>query len=227
MQDIAARLAELQRTLGECARDHGRRADSVALLAVSKRQPASAIAAAYAAGQHAFGENYVQEALVKIAALSALAIEWHFIGPLQGNKTAEVAANFSWVHSLDRVRIATRLNAQRPRTLPPLNVCIQVNVSGEASKHGICAEQLPALAQAVASLPQLRLRGLMTLPAPTVDVAAQRAAFATLARLAAACAPPLDTLSMGTSADFAAAIAEGATWVRIGTALFGPRIESA
>ena len=227
MNDVSVRLAHLLQTIRECEARAERVPGSVGLVAVSKRQPASAILQAYAAGQRAFGENYVQEALIKIAALAELTIEWHFIGPLQGNKTAAVAANFSWVHSLDRLHLAERLNQQRPHTLPPLNVCIQINVSGEASKHGIGADELPALAAAVTMLPRLRLRGLMTLPAPTPDVVAQRAAFATVAGLARSCTVPLDTLSMGTSDDFAAAIAEGATLVRVGTALFGPRAGTA
>ena len=227
MQDIASRLARVQESIRACERRHGRAPGSVALVAVSKTQGAVAIASAFVLGQRAFGENYVQEALAKVAALAALPIEWHFIGPLQANKTAEVAANFSWVHTIDRMRIAQRLNNQRPGHLPPLNVLIQVNVSGEETKHGIVAEALPALAGEIAALPRLRLRGLMTLPAPTPDFAAQRAAFATLAELARRCPVPLDSLSMGTSDDFEAAIAEGATMVRIGTAVFGPRRKAA
>ena len=226
MHDLARRLAELKATINVCEARHERAAGSVALVAVSKGQPVGAIERAYAAGQRAFGENYVREALIKIAALAALPLEWHFIGPLQGNKTAEVAANFSWVHTVDRMRIAERLSRQRPAGLPPLNVLIQVNVSGEASKHGIAAAALPALAAEVAALPHLRLRGLMTLPAPATDFGAQRAAFALLAELARASVVPLASLSMGSSNDFEAAIAEGATMVRLGTVLFGPRAES-
>ena len=223
MHELAQRLARLQETIRQCEARHGRIPGSVALVAVSKRQSASAIANACAAGQRAFGENYLQEALAKIANLTAQCIEWHFIGPVQGNKTAEVAANFSWVHTLDRIRIADRLNKQRPAALPPLNVLIQVNVSGEHSKHGIVADALPALAAEVAVLPRLRLRGLMTMPAPSTDFGAQRAAFACLAELARGSTVAMDSLSMGTSDDFEAAIAEGATMVRLGTALFGPR----
>ena len=223
MHELAQRLARLQETIREYEARHGRTSGSVALLAVSKRHPASAIEDAWAAGQHAFGENYVQEALAKAASLASLPIEWHFIGPLQGNKTAEVAANFSWVHTIDRIRIAERLNNQRPAHLPPLNVLIQVNVSGEPSKHGIVADALPALAAEVAALPRLKLRGLMTLPAPSADFGAQRAAFAVLRELARDSALGMETLSMGTSDDFEAAIAEGSAIVRIGTALFGPR----
>ena len=223
MHELAQRLARLQESIRRCEARHGRALGSVALVAVSKRQAASAIAHALAAGQRAFGENYLQEALAKIATLSAHPIEWHFIGPVQGNKTAEVAANFSWVHTLDRIRIAERLNHQRPAALPPLNVLIQVNVSGEDSKHGIIADALPALVAEVTVLPRLRLRGLMTMPAPSTDFGAQRAAFACLAELARASPVAMNALSMGTSDDFEAAIAEGATMVRLGTALFGPR----
>jgi len=223
MHELAQRLARLQETIREYEARHGRAPGSVGLLAVSKRHPVSAIESAFAAGQRAFGENYVQEALGKITALATLPIEWHYIGPLQGNKTAEVAANFSWVHTIDRIRIAERLNNQRPAHLPPLNVLIQVNTSGEQTKHGIVAAALPALAAEVAALPRLKLRGLMTLPALSGDFAAQRAPFAHLARLARDSAVPMDTLSMGTSDDFEAAIAEGATMVRLGTVLFGPR----
>ena len=223
MHELAQGLAHLQETIGEYETRHGRDHGSVTLLAVSKGHPTSAIAGAFAAGQRAFGENYAQEALAKIAKLATLAIEWHFIGPLQGNKTAEVAANFSWVHTIDRIRIAERLNNQRPAHLPPLNVLIQVNISAEASKHGIVAEALPTLAAEVAKLPRLKLRGLMALPAPSANFSAQRAAFALLAKLARDSAVSMDTLSMGTSDDFEAAIAEGATMIRLGTALFGPR----
>lgn len=223
MQELAQRLARVQESIRQCEARYARVPGSVALVAVSKRQSASAIANACAAGQRAFGENYLQEALAKIATLSAQPIEWHFIGPVQGNKTAEVAANFSWVHTLDRIRIAARLNQQRPAHLPPLNVLIQVNVSGEDSKHGIVADALSALVVEVALLPRLRLRGLMTMPAPRTDFGAQRAAFACLADLARASPVAMNALSMGTSDDFEAAIAEGATMVRLGTALFGPR----
>ena len=227
MEEVKARLARLDQTLRALEARHGRMPGSVALVAVSKRHPPAAVLAAYAAGQRAFGENYVQEGLAKIAELAHCAIEWHFIGPLQSNKTAEVAANFAWVHTVDRVKIARRLHDQRPSRLPPLNVCIQVNISGEASKHGVSAQALPALIEAVAALPRLRLRGLMALPAPGTGIVEQRAAFAALAALKAASKLALDTLSMGTSDDFEAAIAEGATLVRLGTAIFGPRPEGA
>lgn len=205
----------------------GRVPGSVHLLAVSKTFPAADLRAAYQAGQRAFGESYAQEALPKIAELADLAIEWHFIGPLQSNKTRPVAEHFAWVHSIDRLKIAERLSAQRPPQSPPLNVCLQVNVSGETSKSGVTLAEAATLAHAVAGLPNLRLRGLMAIPAPSDDPAEQRAPFVRLRQLleqlnAEGCA--LDTLSMGMSHDFAAAIAEGATLVRIGTALFGQRL---
>jgi pyridoxal phosphate enzyme (YggS family) len=181
-----------------------------------------------ACGQREFGENYLQEALEKQAELRDLPLEWHFIGPIQSNKTRAIAENFSWVHSVDRLKIAERLSAQRPAGLPPLQVCIEVNVSGEASKGGVAPAELPALAAAVAALPGLRLRGLMAIPAPASDVAAQRAAFRQVRELYDALRArglALDTLSMGMSGDLGAAILEGATIVRIGTALFGERIK--
>lgn len=181
---------------------------------------------AAAAGQCAFGENYVQEGAEKVDALAGLGLEWHFIGPLQSNKTRLVANRFAWVHSIDRLKIAERLSAQRDAHLPPLEVCIQVNVSGEASKSGVAPGELPELAHAVAGLPRLRLRGLMAIPEPTSDVALQRARFATLRQLRDqlnADGLALDTLSMGMSDDLEAAIAEGSTMVRVGTAIFGSR----
>jgi len=199
----------------------------VDLLAVSKGQPPAALAAAHAAGQRRFGESYLQEALAKRDALGGLAAEWHFIGPMQSNKAKRIAAHFDWVHSLDRADLAERLHRHRPAALPPLEVCIQVNVSGEASKRGVAPEEVPALAEVVAGLPRLRLRGLMTIPAPERDPARQRAAFALLRTLLEALRARghagLDTLSMGMSADLEAAVAEGATIVRVGTAVFGPR----
>lgn len=214
-----------QRIEAACAAA-GRPVETVTLLAVSKTFGADIVREAHAAGQRAFGENYVQEALDKIAALADLrpAIAWHFIGPLQANKTRAVAEAFDWVHTVDRPKIAERLSAQRPAPLPALNVCLQVNVSGEASKSGVAPGELPALAAAVAALPRLRLRGLMSIPEPTDDVAAQRAAHRSLRELAESLAlPSLDTLSMGMSADLEAAIAEGATMVRVGSAIFGGR----
>ncbi len=197
------------------------------MLAVSKIQPVATVAALAAAGQCGFGENYVQEALDKITALAALGLEWHLIGPLQANKTREVAAHFAWVHSVDRLKIAERLSAQRPAGLPPLNLCLQVNIDREPTKHGLDVDEVATVAQAVAGLPQVRLRGLMAIPAPGVDMAAQRRPLARLRELQEslnAAGLALDTLSMGMSDDLEAAIAEGATLVRIGTALFGPRL---
>ncbi len=199
---------------------------TVRLLAVSKIQPTAAIIALAAAGQSCFGENYVQEALDKIAELAALRLEWHLIGPLQANKTRTVAENFAWVHSVDRLKIAERLSAQRPASLPPLNVCLQVNIDREPAKHGLDPGEVATVAEAVAGLPRLRLRGLMAIPAPVADFAAQRRPLARLRELQEslnAAGLALDTLSMGMSDDLEAAIAEGATLVRIGTALFGPR----
>ena len=196
------------------------------LLAVSKTWPAESVREAAAVGQRAFGESYVQEAIDKLDALAGLGLEWHFIGPLQSNKTRSVANAFAWVHSVDRLRIAQRLSEQRDVHLPPLQVCIQVNVSGEASKSGVAPDALPELARAVAALPRLQLRGLMTIPEATADVAVQRARFATLRQLKDGLVDsglPLDTLSMGMSDDLEAAIAEGATIVRVGTAIFGSR----
>ncbi|MDT8908510.1 YggS family pyridoxal phosphate-dependent enzyme [Pseudomonas fluorescens] len=196
---------------------------SVQLLAVSKTKPAQALREAYAAGLRDFGENYLQEALGKQAELTDLPLIWHFIGPIQSNKTRAIAEHFAWVHSVDRLKIAQRLSEQRPSGLPPLNICIQVNVSGEASKSGCTPADLPALAHAIDALPRLKLRGLMAIPEPTEDRAAQAAAFAAVQRLQASLDLPLDTLSMGMSHDLESAIAQGATWVRIGTALFGAR----
>ena len=229
MVSIADNLQAVGARVAAAARAAGRSPAAVALLAVSKTWPAAAVAEAAAAGQHAFGENYVQEGVDKVAALAAAGhatLDWHFIGPLQSNKTRLVAEHFAWVHSIDRLKIAERLSAQRPAHLPPLQVCVQVNVSGEASKSGCAPADVPVLAQAVAALPRLALRGLMCVPEPTDDVARQRAAFRALARLQAALVAdglPLDTLSMGMSHDLEAAIAEGATIVRIGTAIFGAR----
>ena len=198
------------------------------LLAVSKTCPAVSVQEAFDAGLRDFGENYVQEALGKIAALADRRAEigWHLIGPLQANKTREVAANFDWVHSVDRLKLAQRLSDQRPANLAPLQICLQVNISGEASKSGVAPADALALAQAVAVLPRLRLRGLMAIPEPADDLDAQRAPHRSLRELLEALNAQglaLDTLSMGMSADLEAAIAEGATWVRIGTAIFGAR----
>lgn len=200
--------------------------DCAQLLAVSKTFPASAIRAAHAAGQWRFGESYVQEALDKMSALADLNLEWHFIGPIQSNKTRPVAEHFHWVHSIDRDKVARRLSEQRPARLPPLNVCIQVNVSGEASKSGVAPEAALDLARAVASLPRLRLHGFMAIPEPTSDEAVRRARFRALAQLLARANDQglsLDTLSMGMSDDLEDAIREGATIVRVGSAIFGAR----
>ena len=199
---------------------------AVALLAVSKKQPVAKIREAFAAGQRDFGENFVQEGLEKIEALADLDITWHFIGHLQSNKTRVVAENFDWVHTIDKLKTAQRLSEQRPEGLAPLNVCLQVNVDDEASKHGVAPPDVPALAAACAKLPRLRLRGLMCLPAVREDFEEQRAPFATLRHMAEALRHDgidTDTLSMGMTADYRAAIFEGATIVRIGTALFGER----
>jgi PLP dependent protein len=199
------------------------------LLAVSKLHPAEAVRALYAQGQRAFGENYVQEGIEKIAALADLAdIEWHMIGPLQSNKTRDVAEHFDWVHAIEREKIAQRLNDQRPASMPALNVCVQVNVSGEASKSGCMPTEAIALARAVAGMPRLRLRGLMGMPEPGIGEPATRAQFVLLKNLfedirGLGFAPSFDTLSMGMSDDMEWAIAEGSTMVRVGTALFGAR----
>ncbi|HAF90365.1 MAG TPA: YggS family pyridoxal phosphate-dependent enzyme [Pseudomonas sp.] len=223
MSTIANNIAKVAARIREAAQAAGRTPSAVGLLAVSKTQPAAAIREAFAAGVGDFGENYLQEALDKQAQLGDLALTWHFIGPIQSNKTKPIAEHFDWVHSVERLKIAQRLSAQRPAHLPPLNLCLQVNVSGEASKSGCAPEDVTALAESVAALPNLRLRGLMCIPAPTDDPQEQRAAFARLRHLKDSLDLPLDTLSMGMSQDLEAAIAEGATWVRIGTALFGAR----
>ncbi|NBU89120.1 MAG: YggS family pyridoxal phosphate-dependent enzyme [Betaproteobacteria bacterium] len=221
LQAVTARIAQA------CAQAE-RAVQTVKLLAVSKTQPSDAVREAVAAGLHDFGENYVQEALDKMAALADLRprLTWHLIGPLQSNKTRVVAESFDWVHSVDRLKIAQRLSDQRPADRPPLNVCLQVNVSGESSKSGVAPNELLPLAQAVAALPGLRLRGLMSIPAPTEDPQTQRLAHHALHALwqdLRAAGLAVDTLSMGMSADLESAIAEGSTLVRVGTALFGER----
>ncbi len=221
---VEQNLAAVLRRIDASAQRAGRNAPS--LLAVSKGQPTSAIRRAFAAGQSEFAESYVQEALVKIADSSDLAIVWHFIGPIQSNKTAAIAEHFSWAHGVDRLKIAARLAAARPLTLAPLNVCLQVNISVEANKSGVAPDDLATLAAAVSRLPRLKLRGLMTIPAPTHDVDQQRRAFRRVRELYDCLRRDgygLDTLSMGMSQDLEAAIAEGATVVRVGTAIFGPR----
>ncbi|MGA4633094.1 YggS family pyridoxal phosphate-dependent enzyme [Pseudomonas solani] len=223
MSTIAENIAKVRARIREAAQASERDFSAIGLLAVSKTKPAAAIREAHACGVVDFGENYLQEALAKQQELADLPLTWHFIGPIQSNKTKPIAEHFHWVHSVDRLKIAERLSAQRPAGLAPLNVCLQVNVSGEASKSGCAPEELPALAAAVAALPNLHLRGLMAIPEPTEDRAEQHAAFARLQQLSHSLNLPLDTLSMGMSHDLEAAIAEGATWVRIGTALFGAR----
>ncbi|BDB22480.1 YggS family pyridoxal phosphate enzyme [Pseudomonas sp. CYM-20-01] len=223
MSTIADNIGQVSQRIRAAADAVQRDASSIHLLAVSKTKPAQAVREAYAAGMRDFGENYLQEALGKQAELTDLPLSWHFIGPIQSNKTRAIAENFAWVHSVDRLKIAQRLSEQRPADLPPLNICIQVNVSGEASKSGCTPADLPALANAISALPRLKLRGLMAIPEPTEERAAQDAAFATVRELQASLNLALDTLSMGMSHDLESAIAQGATWVRIGTALFGAR----
>ncbi len=228
MIKIAANLQAVRARISAACILAGREPASVGLLAVSKTWPIACVEAAVAAGQRAFGENYVQEGVAKVEALAALDLDWHFIGPLQSNKTRSVAENFSWVHTVDRIKTAQRLAEQRPVSLPPLNVCLQVNVSGEASKSGCPPDALRPLALAVAGVAGLRLRGLMAIPQPTEDVELQRAAFAGLRCLRDDLnrdGLDMDTLSMGMSHDLEAAIREGATLVRVGTAIFGERID--
>ncbi|MGN6390072.1 MAG: YggS family pyridoxal phosphate-dependent enzyme [Burkholderiaceae bacterium] len=232
MSSISANLQAVRRTIRDAAQAVSRNPDDVSLLAVSKTFGPDAVLDAATAGQRAFGENYVQEALDKQAALRAVrpelagALAWHFIGPIQSNKTRSIAEHFDWVHSVDREKIARRLSEQRPADLLPLNVCLQVNISGEATKAGVAPADVAAVARAIAALPRLRLRGLMAIPAPAGTADARRAPFAALRRLLdtlRADGLDLDTLSMGMSADLDAAIAEGATIVRVGTAIFGRR----
>ena len=230
MSSIEENLQQVRRRITRSCHDAGRPEQSVTLLAVAKTFAATDVRRAHAAGQCDFGENYVQEALAKIEALSDLRAQlcWHLIGPLQSNKTRVVAEQFDWVHSIDRLKIAQRLAEQRPAALAPLQLCLQVNISGESSKSGLWPDEVRAVAQAVSALPRerVRLRGLMAIPEPADDAAAQRAPHRALRELLAAlndAALGLDTLSMGMSADLEAAVAEGATIVRIGTAIFGTR----
>ncbi len=223
---VATALETVRRRLAKSEKEYARVPGSVQLLAVSKTQGVDKVLAAYAAGQRAFAENYLQEALDKMDRLPG-DIQWHFIGPIQSNKTRALAERFDWVHTVDREKIARRLDEQRPADRPPLNVLLQVNVSGETSKSGVSLEELPALAAAVSALPRLSLRGLMAIPAPATDFAAQRQAFRILAearaQLQARAYVSCTELSMGMSQDMEAAIAEGATMVRIGTDIFGKR----
>lgn len=228
MPTISSNLESVRARIAAACKAVGREPHAVTLLAVSKTRPPEDVALAFAAGQQAFGENYVQEGVAKREALKAEfpGLEWHFIGPLQSNKTRAVAECFDWVHTVDRLKIAERLSQQRPETLPPLNVCIQVNVSGEASKSGVSPAEACDFAEAVSRLPRIVLRGLMTIPEPTEDHARLREQFALLRRLKEALLMrglETDTLSMGMSDDLELAIAEGATLVRVGTAIFGAR----
>ncbi|MGV7208537.1 YggS family pyridoxal phosphate-dependent enzyme [Oxalobacteraceae bacterium A2-2] len=230
MSTIARNLQDVTAQIIASAQECGRAPDAVRLLAVSKTFGPEAVLEALAAGQHAFGENYLQEALDKMRALAEIqpgaALEWHFIGPIQSNKTRPIAEHFAWVHTVEREKIAQRLSEQRPAGMAPLNICLQVNISGEASKSGVAPSEVEALAHKVSALPNLKLRGLMAIPEPASGFDAQRAPFARLRELAAqlrAGGLQLDTLSMGMSADLRAAVAEGATMVRIGSAIFGKR----
>ena len=228
MATILGNIQQVRARIARACDDARRPVQSVTLLCVSKTFGPEAVREAHAAGERCFGENYVQEALDKIAALADLrgSVEWHLIGPLQSNKTRGVAEQFDWVHSVDRLKIAQRLSEQRPAGLPPLQLCLQVNISGEASKSGLAPAEVPAVAQAVAVLPRVRLRGLMAIPEPAGDVSAQRAPHRALRELLEALRAQglaLDTLSMGMSADLEAAILEGSTMVRVGSAIFGAR----
>jgi PLP dependent protein len=226
MTTIPANLQAVKARIGAACAAAGRDHAEVRLLAVSKTWPADSVREVTACGQRAFGESYVQEGVAKIHALADLDLEWHFIGPLQSNKTRAVAENFSWAHGIDRLKIAERLSVQRPAGLPPLQVCVEVNVSGEASKSGVAPADAPALCRAVGALPGLCLRGLMAIPEPTSDINLARSRFRTLRELHERLnheGLKLDTLSMGMSDDLEAAIMEGATIVRVGTAVFGKR----
>lgn len=227
MHKIDDQLAKVTARIHQAATAAGRNPQTVQLIAVSKNQPVAAVLAAYAWGQRAFGENYLQEALDKQAQLAGLSdIEWHFIGPIQSNKTRPIAEHFNWVHSVDRLKIAQRLHEQRPPSLPPLNICVQVNIDDETTKSGVSFQELPELVKTIALLPRLQLRGLMAIPAATNNPAQQRSAFAKLRSAFEALNAQgygLDCLSMGMSGDMDAAIAEGATFVRVGTDIFGAR----
>ena len=225
MTTISNRLQDILATI-QSAQACSQFAQTVKLVAVSKAQPASAIREAYQAGQTIFGENYLQEALDKQAQLTDLNIEWHFIGPIQSNKTQPISQHFAWVHSVDRLKIAQRLNETRPADLPPLQICIQVNVSNENTKSGVFPDDLAALAAEIQKLPKLKLRGLMAIPAPTKDINQQIAQFKRVRQCYDALFQKgfaLDTLSIGMSDDYPVAIAQGATFVRIGSAIFGAR----
>ena len=226
MHDIGTALTAVRARIGELERRYHRTPGSVTLLAVSKTKPREAVRAAIAAGQHAFGENHLQDAMTKVEALAGEGVSWHFIGAVQSNKTRPIAAHFDWVHGIEREKIATRLSAQRPADRGPLDVCIEVNVSGEDTKSGVPPAGVEPLARMVRELPGLRLRGLMAIPRPAEDFETQRVPFRRLREILDdlnAKGLGLDTLSMGMTADLEAAIAEGATMVRVGTAVFGPR----
>lgn len=227
MNSIANNLAQLHERIAEAEQNYGRKTGSVSLLAASKAQPLTNLQQAIAAGQRAFGENYLREALLKIDVLADQNLEWHFIGAVQSNKTKAIAENFTWVHTIDRIKIAERLSAQRPESLPPLNVCIEINIDDEPNKAGVKLAELTELALAVSKLPKLKLRGLMAIPVARKTFEQQRGPFRKLRVVFEELnnhGLHLDTLSMGMSDDFVAAIAEGATIVRIGTALFGERV---
>lgn len=228
MHNILEQLQHINHIIAETVLQQGRPKDSVGLLAVSKTQPASRIEEAYQAGQRAFGENYLQEAREKQVALQSLDIEWHFIGPIQSNKTKDIAEHFDWVHSVDRLKIAQRLSQQRPEHLPALNICVQLNIDNEDSKAGVSLEALPALLEAINALPQLALRGLMVIPEKRDSSEAQKAVFTQVADILQTVSSQhstldMDTLSMGMSDDMEPAIAAGATIVRVGSAIFGAR----
>jgi len=230
MSNIANNLTQIQHNISEYCEKYQRKPGDVQLLAVSKTKSAEEIRSAYNVGQSCFGENYLQEALQKIKLLADLKIQWHFIGAIQSNKTRDLAENFAWVHSVDRLKIAHRLSQQRPPTLPPLNICLQINISNEASKSGFKASEVAAAADEIVNLPNLNLRGLMAIPAQADSLQAQRHIFAKMRTLLESLQinhPQLDTLSMGMSGDMQAAIAEGSTILRIGTAIFGARTTTA
>ena len=226
MTSLAERLSQLRRQISRIASSCDRDPSDIRLVAVSKTRPVEDILAAVEAGQRVFGENYLQDALPKIAALRDRNLEWHFIGRIQSNKTREIAGNFAWVHALEKLKHARRLDSQRPDNMPPLNACIQLNLTGETSKGGIAAEELPELLENTRDLPHLKIRGLMTMPPASAGETLQHHVFGMLRKLLEEMnrqGHELDTLSMGMSGDMQAAICEGATMVRIGTAIFGPR----
>jgi len=227
MQNIEKNLARIKQQIEQAATDFDRKTSNISLLAVSKRKPASDLRSAYNCGQRDFGENFLQEAEQKMRELADLDIVWHFIGPVQSNKTKALAESFDWVHCVDRVKIAQRLSNQRPESMPPLNICIQVNIDLEASKSGVAPNDITALAESIRHLPQIKLRGLMAIPAQHSDFESQREPFARLKQALHDLQQhglDCDTLSMGMSHDMQAAIAEGSTLVRIGTAIFGERL---